>query len=173
MGFDAKAIEKLSNYAFKSNVRTLESFNNNINNMYRLGVLTSASVDNYIEDIVKSDGEISTILQELGINRGVISTDRNMYKVWLYDWNASSELIKYAVELSKGKYSAMQYLNRVLSEYHNAGIKSVDEAKNFKLSFASSSLSTSKTTSPKRAKKREYSKKELDSLFDDITEIEI
>ena len=47
-------------------------------------------------------------------------------------------------------------------------------AKNFKLSFGGTpTVSKKNTTDAKAAKKREYSKKELDSLFDDIEEINI
>lgn len=175
MGFEKDAIISLSNYAFRSNVRTLDGLNNNISNMYKLGVLTVASLDNYMQDIVKNDSVIAKILQELDINRGVISNDRSMYKTWLYNWNMSQDIIDYAVELSKGKYMAMQYLNRILSEYHSNKITTVDSARKFKLSFGGSVSSSNKIgiTERKAARKREYTKKELDSLFDDIEEIEI
>ena len=173
MGFEKDAIISLSNYAFRSNVRTLDGLNNNINNMYKLGLLTVASLDNYMQDIVKNDGVIGNILKELGIERGVIALDRNMYKSWLYDWHLSQELIDYAVELSKGKYMAMQYLNRILSEYHSNKIASLDDAKKYKLSFGAGSSSTKSISTTKTAKKREYSKKELDSLFDNLEEIEV
>ena len=100
MGFEKEAIISLSNMAFRSNIRTLDGLNNNMNNMYKLGVLTVASLDNYMEDIVKNDAVIVQILQELDINRGVISSDRTMYKAWLYDWGMSKELIDFAVQLS-------------------------------------------------------------------------
>jgi hypothetical protein len=172
MGFENDAIIKLSNYAFKSNIRTLDALNNNMNNMFKLGVLTSASVDNYLEDIVKIDNVIAKILSDLGIERGVISSDRTIYKVWLYDWKITPEILDYAISIAKGKYSAMQYLNRILSEYHMVEIKDLESAKAYKLSFVNAGNKESKST-PKSAKKREYTKKELDSLFDDITEIEI
>jgi DNA replication protein DnaD len=174
MGFEKDAIVSLSNFAFRSNIRTLDGLNNNINNFYKLGLLTVASLDSYMADIVKNDAVIANILQELGINRGVISSDRTMYKSWLYDWGVSQELIDFAVELSKGKYMAMQYLNRVLAEYHSNKITTIEMAKNFKLSFGGTpTVSKKNTTDAKAAKKREYSKKELDSLFDDIEEINI
>ena len=174
MGFEKDAIVSLSNFAFRSNIRTLDGLNNNINNFYKLGLLTVASLESYMVDIVKNDTVIANILQELGINRGVISSDRTMYKSWLYDWGVSQELIDFAVELSKGKYMAMQYLNRVLAEYHSNKITTIEMAKNFKLSFGGTpTVSKKNTTDAKAAKKREYSKKELDSLFDDIEEINI
>lgn len=173
MGFETDAILALSNYAFKSNIRTLEGLNNSINNLFKLGLLTSANIDNYLAGIVKNDGVIRQILADLGIERSVISMDRTMYKTWMCDWKLTDEIIAYAIELSRGKYSAMQYLNRILSEYHSGGVASVEEAKKFKLSFASSVKKDSATTVKKEAVKREYSKQELDSLFDDIAEIEV
>ena len=84
----------------------------------------------------------------------------------------NEEVLNYAVSLSKGKYSAMQYLNRVLAELYNAKITTLDEAKKHKLSFATNTKPNDKPDN-KAAKKREYTKKELDSLFDNIDEIEI
>lgn len=174
-GFEKEAIITLSNYAFRKNIRTLDGLNGVVNNMLRLGLLTNASIDNYMQDIVKNDSVLCQILESLGIERGVIAMDRTMYKMWLYDWDMSDEIISYGIELSKGKYSPMQHLNRVLSEFHSGGVKTLDEAKKYKLSFvgASQSGSSKPKASAKDAKKREYTKKELDSLFDDVYEIEI
>jgi hypothetical protein len=61
----------------------------------------------------------------------------------------------------------MQYLNKLLSEYHIQGINTVEEAKKKSVPVAQT------VSSSKEAKKRQYTKKELDSLFDDIYEIEI
>ena len=172
LGFENEAIEKLSNYAFRSNIRTLEGLNNNINNMFKLGVLTADGVDGYLEDIVRNDNIIGNILLDLGINRSVTSSDRTLYKTWIYDWGMREDVVAYAVEQSKGKYLALQYLSRVLSEYHNANIMDIESAKKHKLSFIGVKENTQKV-SPKKAQKREYSRSELDSLFDNITEIEI
>lgn len=169
MGFDSDAILSVSNYAFRSSIRTLEALNNYIGNMFKLGLLTVESIDNYIQGVVRNDSNIKQILENLGINREVNSTDRLWYKTWLFDWNLTEDIIEYASALSKDKYMPMQYLNKILSEYHNAGVKTVDDAKSVVLSSNSGGNKKSKT----EAKKREYSKKELDSLFDNIYEVEI
>lgn len=172
LGFENSAIEKLSNMAFRSNIRNLDGLNNNINNMFKMGLLTSENIDNYMQDIVKNDNNIANILQELGVDRSVISMDRNMYKTWEFDWQMPKDVIDYAVSLAKGKYSAMQYLNRILAEYHRLGIHDLESAKNNKLNFVSVTTSAPKENK-KSASKREYTKKELESLFDEITEVEI
>ena len=82
------------------------------------------------------------------------------------------EVIEYAVSFAKGKYSAMQYLNRILAEYHRLGIHDIESAKNNKLNFVSNGSVTQKENK-KFVPRREYTKQELDSLFDDIDEVEI
>ena len=173
LGFDEDALLKLSNYAFKTSIRTLEGFNNQVNNMFKVGVLSSESLDKYLEEIVKNDEVIANILNKLDIARTVNSTDRTFYKTWLFDWKLNEEIIEYAVEQSKGKYMPMQYLNKILSEYHMAGINSVEDAKNYSIKQTSVAKSGTTKTSSKDAEKRQYSKKELDSLFDNIYEVEI
>lgn len=172
LGFDDEVLLKLSNYAFKSSIRTLEGFNNHVLSMFKLGVLTVESLDNYMQEIVRDDEVIGNILNKLGLSRTVNSIDRTFYKTWLYDWKMNEDIIEFVVEQSVGKYMPMQYLNKLLSEYHTAGINTIDGAKNYLIKDAKSVNKVIKT-SGKEAKKRDYSKKELDSLFDNIYEIEI
>jgi len=169
LGFDEDALLKLSTYAFKSSIRTLEGFNNHVLNMFKLGILTNEALDNYMGEIVKNDEVVANILYKLDLTRAVNSTDRTFYKTWLFDWKLNEEIIEFAVDLSKGKYMPMQYLNKLLSEYHRANIKTIEEAKNYKVA----TTTKTPTSSSKEAKYREYSKKELDSLFDNIYEVEI
>lgn len=169
LGFDEEAILKLSNYAFKSSIRSLDGLNNQMLNMYKLGILTSEAIDNYLEDIVRNDTAIAKILQSLGIIRNVNSSDRMFYKTWIYDWKITEDLLEYATSKASGKYMPMQYLNNLLSTYHNQNITSVEEAKKLVVSMPNSN----DTKSGKEATKREYTKEELVGLFDNITEIEI
>jgi DnaD/phage-associated family protein len=172
LGFDENALIKLADYAFRSSVRTLDGLNKNINNMFKLGLLSVEAIDNHISGLVKNDDIIKNILEKLGIDREVNSTDRTLYKTWLYSWELNDELINFACEESVGKYLPLQYLNKVLANYHNNGVKTIEEAKKCKLS--SDNIPQSKSTqSSKEAIKREYSKKELDSLFANIEEVEI
>jgi len=168
LGFEEEAILKLSRYAFKSSIRTLEGFDNQVNNMFKLGLLTSVSIDAYMAEIVKNDSAICQILNKLGIERKVNSVDRTFFKTWIYDWSMSLELIDFAVSKAVGGYMPMQLVNKILSEYHINKITTVDSAKNYKLN-----VSGGMSSSGKEANKREYSKQELESLFDDIQEVEI
>ena len=173
LGFDEDAIIKLSNYAFKSSIRTLDGLNNIMLNMYKLGLLSSVSIDKHIDNIAKNDIVIAKILDGLGIDRSVTSLDRTYYKTWIYEWNMTDDLITYGAEIARGKYMPMQYLNRLLSDYFKSGIKTVDDAQKYRTTDTVLSAKMETKGNSKSAKKRNYSKKELDSLFDDIDEIEI
>lgn len=170
LGFEEEAIIKLSNLAFKSSIRSLDGLNMQMEQMFKIGILTNDAIDNYMENIVKDDNKIAEILSALGIVRNVNSQDRLFYKTWIFDWNMSEELISYAVTLAVNKYMPMQYLNKVLAEYHVAQVKTIDDAKKL---VVVPDAKNAKIDTSKRAEKREYSKQELDSLFDNIYEVEI
>ena len=80
----------------------------------------------------------------------------------------SKDLIDYALSLSAGKYLPMQYMNQILAKFHENKVENIDDAK--KLNFQKEmggSLNKNDYV------KREYSNKQLNSLFDNLDEVEI
>ena len=67
LGFDEEALLKLSGYAFKTSIRTLEAFNSYVLSMFKLGVINTKSIDNYVDDIVRNDNIIKSTLVAIGI----------------------------------------------------------------------------------------------------------
>ena len=63
----------------------------------------------------------------------------------------------------------MQYLHRILSQYHSGNVKTVDDAKKIK----TNDFNSKPSTPSKKVESRDYSQKELNSLFDNITEVEL
>ena len=172
LGFDEVSLNKIANLCFKSNIRTLEGMNAKLNSLFRLGLLTSESIDNYIDSITKDDETITKILLSLGIERNVNQSDRTLYKTWIYSWNITKELLDYACSLSKNMYLPMQFLNKILSTYHTNNIKTVAEAEKLSKTIEENKTST-KAKSSKKPNTREYTQTEINSLFDDIEEVEI
>ena len=83
----------------------------------------------------------------------------------------SDELIAEAVNDSRDKFNPMQHLNKLLSLWHNNNVKTVAESKNY-------TITTSSYYAPKKKvvnnqKNREYSKNELNALFDNLEEVEL
>ncbi len=170
-GYNEEALVQIANFCFKSNIRTLDGMNNTINKFYKLGYTTLNGITQYLEEKLSQDSEIKEILTKLNIDRKVNSYDRDMYNMWTSVWKLSKDMIDHATTLSAGKSSPMQYLNQILSTWHNAGLKTLAEAKAYK---NAAPVSNSTSTKPdNKVITRSYSASELETLFDNLDEVEI
>lgn len=169
LGYDKSALAKISNYCFKLSIKTLQGMDSKINQLFKLGLLSASDIDNYINNLIKGDNEILNILQTLKIERQVNSSDRQLFKTWKFDWNMSDEIIDYSASVSSDKYMPLQYLNKILSQLHLNNISTLDKAKD----FIGKMPSEKSMKSSKKFDERNYTKEQLNSLFVDISEVEI
>lgn len=168
-GFDKDTIISISNYCFKLCIYSLEGMDSKISSLSEKNLFTIDDINHSIEELIKKDKEIKDILNLLGIERNVIANDRQLFKIWKTDWQFDDEIIKYASSISLDKYMPMQYLHRLLSQYHSQNVKTLEDAKKIKVQ----ETKPAKSTQSKKAISRDYSQKELNSLFDNITEVEL
>ena len=166
LGHNSTSLLALADYCFKNSIRTLEGLDSTVLKLYKLGVVSMEAIEEYMQELISLDKEIKEILEKLGISRMVTNQDRTYYKTWKQDWNLSSELIALGVEMSAGKFQPLQYLNKLLSNWHTNSVKTLDEAKNYIIP----------EKAPEKViknKGRSYKKEELDALFDSLEEIEL
>lgn len=128
-GFDDDALIKIAHHCFLTNVRTLDGMNNVVNSFYAQGLLTCASIDEYLHLQIAQDSKIKKIIEKSGRSRAVTSSDREYYRTWTVVWGFDDELILYAAEQAVGKTYPTPYINQLLSGYKSKGISTVDEAK--------------------------------------------
>lgn len=168
MGFDREVILAIAELSFKTSVRTLEGMEGNIQKFYKLGILSMQAFSQYMDTIIAKDNKIKAILDKLNIQRNVNYIDRANYKTWTEDWKMSEELISYATSQSKDKENALKYMTKVLADWHEKGIKTVEEAKKTTpLPATNSSQNKPNFTG------RSYSKDEWNALFQSIDEINL
>ncbi len=166
LGHNSTSLLALADYCFKNSIRTLEGLDSTVLKLYKLGIVSMEAIEEYMQELISLDKEIKEILEKLGISRMVTNQDRTYYKTWKQDWNLSSELIALGVEMSAGKFQPLQYLNKLLSNWHTNSVKTLDEAKNYVIP----------EKAPEKVSKnkgRSYKKEELDALFDSLEEIEL
>lgn len=166
LGHNSTSLLALADYCFKNSIRTLEGLDSTVLKLYKLGVVSMEAIEEYMQELISLDKEIKEILEKLGISRMVTNQDRTYYKTWKQDWNLSSEFIALGVEMSAGKFQPLQYLNKLLSNWHTNSVKTLDEAKNYIIP----------EKAPEKVSKnkgRSYKKEELDALFDSLEEIEL
>lgn len=166
LGFDEAVLLDIAFYSFKKSIRTLEGMDKIVLKFHKLGILSSNALKEYIEGVVKEDDKIKKIIETLGLSRNVNYIDRENYKTWSENWKMSEELISHAASLAKGKQNPMKYLSRVLSDWQEKGIKTVEEAKK-------TSPLTENTAPKENFTGRSYSREELNAFFQSIDEIEV
>ena len=166
-GFDKELLIEIASYCFKNSIKTLEGMDNTVSKFYKLGIISLESFEKYISGIISIDKEIQEILNNVGLARKVNYLDRENYKTWTESWKISKELLEYATTLAQGKNAPMQYLGKILANWHDKGITSIAEAE--KTALPASSQRNENFTG------RSYSEGEVDvnALFQSIEEIEI
>ncbi len=167
LGFDKEVLLEIAYYSFKKSVRTLEGMDKTITKFYKLGILSCSALKEYMHEVVSTDEQIKKILDSLGLSRNVNYIDRENYKTWKENWNMSDELISHATTLAKDKDSPLKYLSRCLSDWHEKGIKTVEEAKK------TAPLSQSMKSQSQNFTGRSYSKEEINALFQSIDEVDV
>lgn len=167
MGFSTKMLEDISSFCFKTNVRTLDGMDKVLSKFYKMGILSEQSLAEYFNSVLSVDKKIKTILENIGLSRNVNQFDRDKYKIWTENWNLPDDVIEYACTLALGKEQPMQYLATILATFHDKNIRTVEDAKN------SFNIINPKKDNKKFANTRNYTKEEMNSLFQSIDEIEV
>ncbi|MBP3619992.1 MAG: DnaD domain protein [Clostridia bacterium] len=168
LGFGEGMLISLSNYCFKTNVRTLEGMHKVLSKFQKMGILSEQSLAEYMQDVLAVDKKIKTVLENIGLSRNVNQFDRDKFRVWTENWHLPQDVIDYACTLAIGKDQPMQYLSGILSSFHDKNITTLEDAKNsFDIVSTKSQNKTNFSTG------RSYSKEEMNALFQSIEEIEI
>lgn len=170
MGFDDQTILKIADFCFKSNIRSLEGMDIRVKKFHTLGLISLQSIEEYLFEVVATDGKIKNLLVICGLSRNVTSFDRDFYNTWTNQWKFVDEIIEYVCSLAHGKFQPMQYINKILSSYKEKGIYSLEKAKE----------ESSKMNNVFEVKQnqtnfvgRSYSSEEISAMFDNLSEVKI
>ena len=167
LGFSEKMLEEISNYCFKTNVRTLEGMNKALSKFHKMGILSEQSLAQYFNEVLATDKQIKTILEAIGLSRNVNQFDRDKFKIWTEVWKMPQEILDYACTLAVGKDQPMQYLSSIISTLHDKNITTLEDAKN------SFDIIAPKVNKSNFSTARSYTREEMNSLMQSIEEIEV
>lgn len=171
-GYDEQTLELLSKYCFKNDIKTLSLMNEIVLKLYKLGIVSIEAINEYIAGVVSTDNSIKEMLELLGIVRRVNSSDRDFFKTWTEDWNFSNEIIKLVAEKSKTASSPIRYMNKLLLTLNAKNIHDIESAKE-ELSKVQVDNHGQVASTSKDFAQREYTKEELNALFDSLDDIEV
>lgn len=163
MNYSKEILTVMADYSFKNSIRTLEGFDSVVQKLYKLGITTVEALNDYLNDLMTTDKKIAEIIEKLGIKRNVNAFDRNFYKTWTEIWNFSDDMLDYATTLSVGKSSAMQYMNKVLSNWKSQNITTLDKAKTAQVDIKEEN----------KANNTNISKEDINALFSNLEYVEV
>ena len=163
MGFDIETLKLVADNCFKSSIKTLEGFNGIVNKLFKLGIVSLNSYMQYISDSLAVDEKIKKVLVALNLSRNVNNMDRNFYSTWTNDWGFADEVVLYGASLSKDKSNALQYLNKILSNWNSQGVKTLDKAQSVKV----------ETVENGKFIHHNYTKEQISSLIANLDEVEV
>ena len=168
-GYDDETLLAIAKYCFTSGTRTLNGLDAIIDKLYKRGVTNLISLDVYLNGLADTDKTIQTILYKCGLVRRTISSDRTLFKTWTEDWSLPLDVINYAAELSAGTGNPLTYLNRILSDYKQNGITTVEQARAHKGKDTKTTATTT-VIAGKDMERRSYTDDEISALFTELTE---
>lgn len=167
-GFERDTLLTLSSYAFRQNIRSLEGLNTVIQKFYKLGLISTDAINQYMSKVVEDDECIKEILDKVGLVRNVNGYDRDVFKTWTENWNFPKESLLIVAENCKGMTNPISYMNKVLSNLHLNGVEQPDDVTKQIKNLA-------QKPNPKKAKfeTREYTKEEFSAVFDSLDDVEL
>ncbi len=165
LGFEPDALEELSRFCFRRNLRTPENMNVYVEKLYKLGVVTRDGMAAYIGKQANLDKLICEIKESANSEPIISSRDRDFYRTFTESWGFTHETIKAVALHSAGQPFPMSYINKILLIFKDNGIYDAEKAAAF---FAEGA--------PKKKREnlisREYTESEIAGAFRSLDEID-
>ena len=172
MGYSKEAIKLIADICFKKYIRTIDQMDDVISKYFTKGLVSIDAINEYIAGTLFVDKKIKTILEKLNLSRQVTSWDRDFYHTWTYSWHFNDELIDYAIYLANGKSQPITYINKILSNWKEQNITTLDEAKKSTITNIKPSKND-KQNAKQEFITHSFSSEELNALFDNLDEVKL
>ena len=173
MGYSKEAVKLIADICFKKYIRNIEQMDDIVSKYYAKGLVSIDSINEYISGTLLVDKKIKLILEELNLSRQVTSWDRDFYHTWTYSWHFNKDMIDYAVYLANGKSQPMAYINKILANWKENNIYSLEDAKSFAAKVDKSTQRADFDNKKKEFITHSFSSEELNALFDNLDEVKL
>ena len=172
-GYESDTLIFISNYCFSQDLRTLGAMNNTVQKFFKLGLVSLASIEQYISGILKADELIKEVIDATGLIRNISSLDREFYKTWTNSWGFTHEQILLAAETAKDKTNPMTYLNKVIANLNEQGANDTKTIKEKLKEIKPDARKVSKQAKQESFEKHNYSREQLSAVFTSLEDVEI
>ncbi len=175
-GFDALALKTIAKFSFMRNIKTLDKVDEIVTKFYKLGLLTSDGINNYIDQQVARDGLVKEVLSHAGSNAFISNRDREYYRTFQEIWGFDHSVILLVADNTSGQPFPMTNINRTLAGLKERGIFD-------KIAVADYLANNATKSSPKKNTKTQepkddylthsYSKEQLSGVFSNLEDLDL
>jgi DnaD/phage-associated family protein len=95
---------------------------------YNNRIATPAAAKAFIAEQQAFDTRISAVFDTAGIPRRITDAHRKIYQRWHTEWGLGHDAILLAAEISTLSDNPYRYLNSILKNWHDAGVKTLADA---------------------------------------------
>ena len=124
-GYDEKSLLDLAFYCLSTDRGSFEALNELVEQLFKEGILSPESVKAYLKE---KNAELKLFAKIQALCGGVRKSVGNLalIKTWK-EWNFNDEMILAAAERSSTSSSPIPYINKILSDWKQAGIYEVKD----------------------------------------------
>ena len=100
--------------------------------LHNKGCESIEALNSYIKMAEETSGAEWEVRRVLGIyNRNLSPSEKELFRKWVYDFEYSATIIEEAFDIAalNTKNGDLRYMDKILSDWHNAGCKTVSECK--------------------------------------------
>ena len=99
------------------------------------GITEKADILNHIRSQNKVDKKMQQVFECAGISKAVTETDRKNYVKWTQQQKLSHDVLLFAAEISSITQNPLAYMNRILQNWAQGGINTLEKAQKQNLSI--------------------------------------
>ena len=168
LGYEGATLLHIAQDCYLKGKRTLSALNDEISALFNRGIVSAKSYEQFTKNQESVKADIEKMLKSLEIVRNVTSFDMEFWNRWTVSWAFNTEIIDYAVALTKARGGNLSYVNTILADWHSQNIYTLEQAK-----LASDNYKVTKSKNTTKINSRTYTKEENESVFDKFNTMDI
>lgn len=119
LGFSHEGLLLIAKLCFLSDIKSLDGVNDQINRLFKQGVVTDEALSDYIRNRLTLDSDVKEVFELAGLNRKVVQSDREQYTLWAGAWGIPTSTIRLAASMVRGMNFAMSKINNMMLAVKN------------------------------------------------------
>lgn len=170
--YPQEIILKAARICSEMNDASLATVNDMLARWEKEGLRTNADIDRYLKDTDQLNVDVRKVLDTLGVKTGAKNADRTKVRRWKDEYHLPLDMILHCAKHAADKDKPMIYLDRMLKEISQKGIRTIEAFEKDRAAFYAnngrSGRAGTKKVSRQQYEQREYPETQQIDLMDEL-----